>query len=96
MPMPMNQRRRIGTIGPPKESPGTAASGRIARLFVGQAYGFIRLRSGLQVFFHRADLRDATVFNGLQIGDPVVFELIDDTVSGARAIDVSRRSNGRG
>jgi hypothetical protein len=32
----------------------------------------------------------------LQIGDPVVFELIDDTVSGARAIRVSRKSNGRG
>jgi len=96
MPMPMNQRRRIGTIGPPKDPAGTAASGRIARLFVGQAYGFIKLRSGLQVFFHRADLRDATAFNGLQIGDPVVFELIDDTVSGARAIHVSRKSNGRG
>jgi len=92
----MNQRRRISTIGPPKDPAGTAASGKIARLFIGQAYGFIRLRNGHRVFFHRADLRDATTFNGLQIGDPVVFELIDDTVSGARAIRVSRKSNGRG
>ena len=87
----MKQRRRPAIIGPHKGPVGPPASGKIARLFVGQAYGFIRLRNGREVFFHRSDLQDATAFNKLQIGDVVAFELIDDAVSGARAVRVSRR-----
>ena len=92
----MSKGLRFGKIGQPKEPAGTSASGKITRLFVGQAYGYIRLRNGLQVFFHRADLKDVTTFNRLQVGDLVVFDLIDDAVSGARAIRVTpRRDNGR-
>ena len=33
-----------------------------------RAYGFIRVRNGRAIFFHRADLRDATTFNTQQVG----------------------------
>lgn len=85
----MNMPRRSGKLERPNAPAGTPATGTIARLLVGQAHGFIRLRSGRIVFFHRADLRDAATFNTLQVGDPVVFELVDDQLSGARAIRVA-------
>ena len=69
---------------------GKPASGRIAKLFVGQGYGFIRL-DDREIFFHRCALREGTAFNDLQIGDPVSFELLEDSVSGARAQHVMRR-----
>jgi cold shock CspA family protein len=65
------------------------ATGRITRLFVGQVYGYIRVRNGREVFFHRADLRDVATFNKLRVGDVVTFSLIDDPVSGARAVGVT-------
>jgi hypothetical protein len=68
---------------------GKPASGRIARLLIGQGHGFIRLRDR-EIFFHRRDLLDGTAFNDLQIGDPVRFELLEDSVSGARALCVTR------
>jgi len=74
---------------------GAAAAGRITRIFIGQMYGFIRVRTGREVFFHRADLQDVTTFNSLQVGDHVTFGLIDDPVSGARAVRVIRTSRGR-
>jgi len=73
------------------EPVGIRASGRIVRLLVGQSYGFIRGRLGREIFFHRADVREDTTFNGLEVGDTVTFELIDDAVSGARATRVTRR-----
>ncbi len=76
--------------GPPKPPAGRRSRGRIARLAVGQSHGFIRLRDGQQVYFHRADLRENTAFNGLRVGDRVDCEVIDDAVSGARAVDVRR------
>jgi cold shock CspA family protein len=87
--------RRSGKIDRPTDPVGKAGTGRITRLLVGQAYGFIRLRNGREVFFHRADLRDASTFNSLKVGDPVTFELIDDAVSGARAIRVRRTQRTR-
>jgi len=44
------------------------------------------------VFFHRADLDEDTPFNSLQTGDLVTFELIVDSISGPRAVRVTRRS----
>ena len=75
----------------PLEPVGIRASGRIVRLLFGQSYGFIRGRLGREIFFHRADVRDDTTFNGLEVGDSVTFELIDDAVSGARATRVTHR-----
>jgi cold shock CspA family protein len=86
--------RHSGKLDRPNAPASTPSTGRIARLLVGQAYGFIRVRNGRAIFFHRADLRDATTFNTLQVGDLVAFELVDDQLSGARAIQVApaRRS----
>ena len=86
----MSVLHRFGKIDRPTDPAGTAATGRITRLLIGQSHGFIREGNGREVFFHRADLRDDTTFNALQVGDPVTFELIDDPVSGARATRVAR------
>ena len=84
-----NMPRRSGKLDRPSVPASIPSTGRIARLLVGQAYGFIRVRNGRAIFFHRADLRDATTFNTLQVGDLVAFELVDDQLSGARAIRVA-------
>ena len=75
---------------PLKPSGGAKANGTIIRLVVGQSYGFIRLRDRREVFFHRADVREDTPFNSLQVGERVAFELIVDAISGPRAIRVAR------
>lgn len=77
--------------GHPAERRGVITHGRIAKLFVGQGYGFIRLATDRDVFFHRADLRDGTSINDFAVGDRVTFELLEDNVSGARALQVRRR-----
>jgi len=84
-----NMPRQSGKLDRPNAPASTPSTGRIARLLVGQAYGFIRVRNGRAIFFHRADLRDASTFNTLQVGDLVAFELVDDQLSGARAIRVA-------
>ena len=65
--------------------------GRIVNLLIGQGHGFIRLSSGREVYFHRSDLEDGIAFNDFAVGDPVSFELLEDAVSGARALRVKRR-----
>jgi len=72
----------------PAERRGVASRGRIVRLYVGQSHGFIRGRDGREVFFHRGDVREGTSFNDFAVGDTVVFELLEDAVSGARALRV--------
>jgi len=81
--------RRGGTR--PFEHRGVAANGRIVKLFVGQGHGFIRLSDDREVFFHRADVREGTSINDFAVGDHVTFELLEDAVSGARALRVKRR-----
>jgi cold shock CspA family protein len=77
---------------PPRNDPrGKPATGRIARILVGQGHGFIRLRDDDKVFFHRGDLCEGTAFNDLEIGETVTFELLEDSVSGARAVRVKRK-----
>jgi len=78
--------------GPPRPAEGARTGGTITRIAVGQGYGFIRLRDRREVFFHRADLDEDTPFNSLQPGEPVAFELIVDSISGPRAVRVTRRS----
>jgi cold shock CspA family protein len=60
-------------------------------LFVGQGHGFIRSANGREVFLHRSDMREGTSFNGFAVGDTVRFELLDDHVSGPRALHVEHR-----
>jgi cold shock CspA family protein len=86
---------RTGKLAGPLDLRGRPGVGRIARLFVGQGHGYIRLSDERDVFFHRADVKEGTTFNELSVGDTVTFELFEDTVSGARALRVARRSRGR-
>ena len=80
-------------VGPPaqRDPRGTPATGRVAKLLVGQGHGFIRLRDRREIFFHRGDLWEGTRFNELHIGHTVTFELLEDSVSGPRALRVMRR-----
>src|SRR5262245_37744681 len=75
----------------PAERRGPVSTGRIAKLLIGQSHGFIRLADSREIYFHRSDLEDGTSFNDLTIGDVVSFELLEDAVSGARALRVRRR-----
>ena len=79
----------------PVERRGVPTTGRIATLFVGQGHGFIRLANHRDVFFHRSDLREGTSFNEFSPGDIVKFELLEDDVSGPRAVRVERRKASR-
>jgi cold shock CspA family protein len=65
------------------------------KLLVGQGHGFIRLRDDRDIFFHRGDLGEGTRFNDLDIGVAVTFELLEDAVSGARALSVKRKTRGQ-
>ena len=78
-------------VSRPPERRGVSTTGKIVKLFVGQGHGFIRLPNDREIFFHRRDVHDGTNFNDFLVGDPVVFELLEDVVSGARALRVSRR-----
>lgn len=81
--------------GRPLEVAGTPAQGRIVSLLVGQGHGYIRLDTGGDVFFHRSDVRDGVSFNQFSVGDIVRFDLLDDRVSGPRALRVGPRRNDR-
>jgi cold shock CspA family protein len=76
----------------PAERRGVSTTGRIAKLLVGQGHGFIRLADDREVFFHRSDVCEGMSFNDFAVNDPVTFELLEDAVSGARALRVTRRS----
>ena len=82
-------------MGMPPRLRGAAARGRVAKLFVGQCYGFIRTVDGRDIFFHRGDIHEGTSFNDFVVGDGVAFELLEDRVSGARALDIQRRPSRR-
>jgi cold shock CspA family protein len=75
----------------PPERQGVASAGRIVGLRTGQGHGFIRLAGGREIYFHRSDLEEWTSFNDFAVGQSVTFELLEDCVSGARALRVKRR-----
>lgn len=83
--------KRAGKPMGPTDRQGTPAVGRVVRMLVGQGYGYIRLRDDRQVYFHRGDVGQGTTFNDLEVGDAVAFEVLEDPVSGARALRVARR-----
>jgi cold shock CspA family protein len=92
--------RKVAPRGPriparPPDRRGTVTAGRIAKLCVGQGHGFIRLTNDREVYFHRSDVCEGSSINDLVIGETVMFELLEDTVSGARALKVKRRSRRR-
>ncbi|MGE3841679.1 MAG: cold shock domain-containing protein [Vicinamibacterales bacterium] len=69
----------------PVTRPSVPATGRIVTLWTGQGHGVIRTTEVREVFFHRGDVEEGTSFSGLQVGDTVAFDLLEDKVSGARA-----------
>lgn len=74
----------------PIEPRGTVSTGCIVKLLVGQGHGFIRLADDREIYFHRTDLARGASINDFVVGDRVSFELLEDTISGARALHVSR------
>ena len=66
---------------------GPHANGRITELTHGRLCGLIRASNGLGVFFHGRDLNGAR-YNDLEVGLGVTFELIDDPISGPRAVRI--------
>ena len=68
----------------PISKPGRAMKGRIAELWRGRSCGFIRTSDGQTVFFHARDL-ERLKYNDIKVSLTVVFELIEDVVSGPRA-----------
>jgi hypothetical protein len=83
--------KRGGKPPRPAEQASVPASGRIVRLLIGQGHGYIRLADDREIYFHRADLLEGTSINDLDVGDDVTFRLLDDSVSGARALSVTLR-----
>lgn len=83
-----------GNPSRPNTPRGKPASGRIGRMLFGQSHGFIQ-HGDREIFFHRGDLAEGTAFNDLQIGDAVTFELLEDSVSGPRALSVTRSKRNR-
>jgi cold shock CspA family protein len=79
--------KRARTLSRPVES-GVRDSGRIVKLFTGQGYGFIRLANDREIYFHRSDIQQDVSINDFTVGDLVMFERVDDPVSGARALRV--------
>src|SRR5262245_10011453 len=83
--------KRSSKLSRPSIPRGPLVTGRIVNLLIGQCHGFIRLPNAREIYFHRGDLQEGTAFNDLRIGDAVTFELLEDAVSGARALRVVRR-----
>jgi len=81
--------RKTG-VARPIERRGIPKSGRIVTLMLGQGHGFIRLTGDRKVFFHRSDLCEGTSFHDLAVGNRVTFELLEDAISGPRALRVER------
>ena len=75
----------------PPDRRGRLSAGRIAKLLVGQGHGYIRAGNDRDIFFHRADLDETVSFNDLAVDDAVTFELLEDSVSGARAVHIKKR-----
>ena len=75
----------------PPEPRGPSRSGRVVTLALGQGHGFIRLADRRSVFFHRSDLREGTRFSDLAIGAILTFELLEDPISGPRALRIELR-----
>jgi cold shock CspA family protein len=64
---------------------GQLAKGRVKQLWGGQGSGIISASRG-DVFFHKSDVNGT--YWDLKVGVPVVFELLDDPISGPRAQNV--------
>jgi cold shock CspA family protein len=64
-------------------------TGRIVGLSYGHGTGFIRAVEGQRVYFHRADVSGGS-FNAMEVGDAVTFDMVEDRLSGLRALWIRR------
>jgi cold shock CspA family protein len=84
----------VARPGPdPRQHPD--ATGRVTAILSGQGQGFIRLADERKVFFHRSDLEAGVSFRQLRLGTRVLFDLMDDPVSGPRALRLRLVDAGR-
>ena len=67
---------------------GEPTTGRVAWILYGQGFGFIRIDERRDVFFHRKDVFGGR-FNELSVDDHVALELIEDSLTGPRAVRVA-------
>lgn len=81
--------KRPGKPSRPEPPRGRPTKGRITNILRGQGHGFIRATDGRDVFFHRGDSEEGA-FNDLAVGQAVSFEIVEDAVSGPRAMRVRR------
>jgi hypothetical protein len=93
--MPNTATKPSSTSSRPNIPRGMPCTGRIVTLVIGHCHGFIRLPNARDVYFHRADLQAGTAFNDMRVGDVVGFELLEDPVSGARALRIERQKSTR-
>ena len=89
--VPVGAPKKPGKPSWPNDPRGKVAIGRISKLMVGQGHGYVCLTDDREIYFHRGDMKAGTAFNELQVGDTVTFELLEDAVSGARALRLRRR-----
>jgi cold shock CspA family protein len=83
-------KRPIGKAPNPNEPRGRASTGTVATITRGRGDGYIREHRGDLLYFNRRDVIDGG-FNDLNIGDRVTFEIIEDKVSGHRAVRVAKK-----
>ncbi len=62
--------------------------GTVKKLVQDKGYGFIRIKGGRDIFFHRSSMLNKLVFDGLKEGDDVTFELDEGDAKGPRAEQV--------
>jgi cold shock CspA family protein len=89
----LTQRKPVMKGTRPGQLRGCAETGQIVKLEVGRGHGFIRIgagRSDRDIYFHRSDVQQGASINDFGVGDRVQFELLEDHVSGARALRVHR------
>jgi cold shock CspA family protein len=99
----IDRRRVVRTVASGRMAPpmwpavqrGVGSTGQIVKLLIGQSHGFIRLADNREIYFHRSDLEERTSFNDFVVGDVVSFDLVEDVVSGARALRVKKRRRQR-
>jgi hypothetical protein len=48
------------------------------------------MTDGRDIWFHRGDMDERAAFNRFVVGDSVMFDLLEDRISGARALRVRR------
>ncbi len=80
-----------GADAPGAPTPDGVASGAIVTLKPEHGFGFVRLGSGVDVYFHASDVAGGTDYTELRVGDRVAFRMGDDARGrGPRAIEVRR------